>query len=294
MLATLLVFLVIASVIFSVIVIGVVWDVAFHDHPEKRDQLKWLRAWLPPFPSGKALRDWAVNRAVHSVAKRIEEGRDATLPKRLAEDIEAGASRAMTPHVAADEPERKMACPDGGQGVIGLSVPEVLAIADDLRRNLSRSEVRRIRDLAAENAGKSASLAVDQVAALRLPCPLQGPDHVCCTFPTRPLMCRPLHAVVLGGSPPLETESSEDSYARAVGEGIASGLKLGLQVAGLDAKRYELNSALARALDTPDAAQRWAKGDDVFAGCLTMPHHFAATAPTQNPLPKEDTSCFAI
>lgn len=296
MLAILLILLAITSVVIVAIVIGVVWDVMFHDHPELRDRLKWLRGWLPPFLSGEALRNWAANVTAWRVAKRVEEGRDASLPERLVQDIEPGASRAMAPHVEAVEHEPQVPCPEEGQGVIGLTAPEVLAIADDLRRNCSRSQVRQIRDLAAENARKSASLSMDQVAALRLACPIQGADRVCMTYPRRPLACRPLHAVTSAGNPPnpLDEKSSPDSFAKSVGEGVASGLTLGLQAHGLDAKRYELNSALARALDTPDAAERWANGDDVFADCVTLPRPLSSTTPTQKMVTKEDSSCFAI
>lgn len=296
MLAILLIVLAIVFVVIVVIAVGIVWDVASHDHPEPSARLKWVRSWLPPFLSGEALRNWAFKATVTRVAKRVEEGRDATLPERLAQDIESGASRAMAPHVEAVEHEPQVPCPEEGQGVIGLTAPEVLAIADDLRRNLSRSKVRQIRDLAAENALKSASLSMDQVAELGLSCPLQGADRVCCTFPRRPLACRPLHAFTLGGSPPnsVDAKSSPDSFAKSVGEGVASGLTLGLQIHGLDAKRYELNSALVRALDTPDAADRWAKGDDVFADCVTLPRRMPSTTPTQKIVTQEDSSCFAI
>ena len=37
-----------------------------------------------------------------------------------------------------------------------------------------------------------------------------------------------------------------------------------LKSAGLDANIYELNSAVATALEISDAAERWARGDDVF------------------------------
>jgi hypothetical protein len=40
-----------------------------------------------------------------------------------------------------------------------------------------------------------------------------------------------------------------------------------LKQARLDNTSYELHSVLQRALDTPDAAQRWVQGEDVFAGC---------------------------
>ena len=53
----------------------------------------------------------------------------------------------------------------------------------------------------------------------------------------------------------------------AIGEGVSDGLAHGLENAGLDASKYELHSALVTALDTPDAAVRWAAGDDLFGSC---------------------------
>ena len=41
-----------------------------------------------------------------------------------------------------------------------------------------------------------------------------------------------------------------------------------LKSAGLDANIYELNSAVATALEIPDAAERWARGEDVFRKTL--------------------------
>jgi hypothetical protein len=46
------------------------------------------------------------------------------------------------------------------------------------------------------------------------------------------------------------------------------GVTRALKSAGLDANIYELNSALAAALETPDAAERWARGEQVFQNPL--------------------------
>jgi hypothetical protein len=51
------------------------------------------------------------------------------------------------------------------------------------------------------------------------------------------------------------------------GRGAQTGLCVGTFRLGLGAKMYELRSAVLRALDTPDAEERWARGEDVFAGC---------------------------
>ncbi len=58
-----------------------------------------------------------------------------------------------------------------------------------------------------------------------------------------------------------------DHHAYRVGQGVRSGLSSGLEAAGLDGNHYELNSVLGMVLDTPDAAKRWACGEDVFGDC---------------------------
>jgi hypothetical protein len=64
---------------------------------------------------------------------------------------------------------------------------------------------------------------------------------------------------------------ARSSHARLVAEGVEEGIVRALEEAGLDGKVYELNSALAVALDMPDVAERWAAGEDVFATCLPSP-----------------------
>ncbi|MSU64100.1 MAG: hypothetical protein EXS31_17185 [Pedosphaera sp.] len=181
--------------------------------------------------------------------------------------------RAMLPTAGPSELERIMACPEAGQGMVGVTAPEALSIAACLRKNRSRAEQQRIYELAVENAKKVAARVPGESDGAPLPCALHGHDHVCCAYGSRPLHCRPLHAIsiakAIGGNnvPPSGSETAtpdELGHERTVSEGIEMGLTRALESAGLDAKIYELNNALATALETPDAAERWAKGENVF------------------------------
>ncbi len=60
------------------------------------------------------------------------------------------------------------------------------------------------------------------------------------------------------------------ALARQVGEGMLAELSGALGRAQLDPRVYELNSALAVALDAPFASRRWASGEPIFAGCTTL------------------------
>jgi len=48
---------------------------------------------------------------------------------------------------------------------------------------------------------------------------------------------------------------------------VAYGVTEGLRQSRLDGQSYELHSLLQRVLETPQAAQRWTQGEQVFAGC---------------------------
>lgn len=228
--------------------------------------------WLPPFIRGEALRNWAATNAEELTRKRLAEERTGKTAARLAADVEKEAMHAMLPLAEPPELEQIVACPEAGQGVVGVTAPEALAIVDYLRKNLSRDEQRRIHEQAVENAKRFASQTPGESTGAPLPCPLQGPDHVCCVYAARPLRCRVLHAISVAhemagrkvpaaGTP---AEADEKGYEQTVAEGVEIGVTRALNAAGLSAEIYELNSALATALEIPDAAERWAKGENVF------------------------------
>jgi hypothetical protein len=231
--------------------------------------------WRPPFIHGDSLRAWAAAAAERIASKHLLGERTAATPAQLAAEIEDGAAQAMLPLARQAELERVVACPESGQAAIGLTAPEALAIADYLRAHLPRAERERIRALAAENAQKLAQMRQGELTPAALPCPLASEDNVCCAYAVRPLRCRPLHAITIAKSMEsraaecdgADAETRHDRYEYAVEQGIETGLSHALDAAGLDSQVYELNGALAVALGTPHAAERWANGEHVFQDC---------------------------
>lgn len=270
MLASFLIIGVSLFVVF-IVVAALLWrDVgAYADRPEaERCQEVWT--WRPPFVRGGVLLNWATETTRRIVGEGLAGRRNATTAFKLAEVLEEGATRAMLPLVSAREVGCPVRCPDEGQGMIGVTAPEVLQVADMIRRTKSRAETKRIHDLALENSKKVADLDHAHFDGAETPCPLAGDNHLCRVYAARPLHCRPLHAAAIAERLGLEIDGhgpAEANLAQTVQQGVAAGLMSGLESAGLDARLYELNSALVTALDTPDAAARWAKGEDVFAGC---------------------------
>ena len=183
--------------------------------------------------------------------------------------------QAMLPTAGTTDLKRVIACPETGQGMVGVTAPEALAIAAYLRQNRPQAEQQRILNLAVENTRKIASRLRVEGDMPPLPCPLHGQNDVCCVYANRPLRCRPLHAIVIAKdlhckSNQLETPN-ENEHEQTVAQGIEIGLTRAMKSAGLDADIYELNRALATALESHNAAERWANGEKVFDAPL--PRH---------------------
>lgn len=266
-----LVFVVIAivAVVGVITLLATLFDMTMGAGPgivAERDRA--TRLWHPPFVRGASLRAWSRSVSETVVDAVLRRNGDASLATDLVAELDGGGSRAMLPTVSQITASRRVPCPEAGQGEVLVTAPEAIGIAEHLRRRLSKWEVQRIRDHAARNTEVIAEGGADPDS---LPCALQGEDCVCRSYEVRPVGCRPLHAAAIAGAVGLGGPAMEDgdpgweAHAEEVGRGLTEGLTRGLERAGLDAERYELNGALVVALDTPDASARWARGEDVFA-----------------------------
>ncbi|HZL89596.1 MAG TPA: hypothetical protein VFB96_14625, partial [Pirellulaceae bacterium] len=192
-------------------------------------------------------------------------------PLDLAHDVEDFTSEVVEESLRAELAAHGNRCQQRSRELIGVTVPETLAIVDDLKRILSPSEQRKILKRAKSNEQRLAGAAVRQEATVELPtCPLLAASGCCLTDDSRPIQCRcgcSLCAVTAGATEEDADRPEGAAFAADVGAGVAEGLSDGLASAGWDGRRYELNSALARALELPDAAARWSRGESVFETC---------------------------
>jgi hypothetical protein len=248
--------------------------------------------WLPPFIRGEALRDWTATTTEQMAQQRLAGPQSAGEVIQLAADLEEGAMRAMLPFTDSAELTRVIACPEAGQGLVGVTAPEAIAIARYIRSHLKWAEQKRILELAIENTRKMASNSPAENDPLALRCPLQGSDCVCCVYAVRPLRCRPLHALAIAratsnGRAVSNAEPGEPiegcRHIYAVADGVEAGLTGAMRSAQLSADVYELNSALANLLPLPDAAERWVRGEDVFAGCTPVANAVRISAQSSHP-----------
>jgi len=158
---------------------------------------------------------------------------------------------------------------------VTVSPPELFAVADYLRKHYDESELTEVRKRLDDNAALAGSMTRDAYIAGNIPCALLTDDGRCRVHPVRPLCCAGFLSTSRAkcdaefrrvvGRDPVPT----DNHAMAAGLGVSFGLKEACQKAGRDGEFYELNHALSRVLDTPDAAEQWARGDPVLKGCPT-------------------------
>ena len=228
------------------------------------------RRWRPPYVSGAPLRDWAraVSRGV--VREAVADSEASGAPARIAEGLSPVMRQAMLPDAPADARAREVPCSALGQGTVGVTAPEAIALAEWLRARLTAEELQALEE--------DVTVCDEWIAngATSAPCALQGPDQVCLAYEAQPFACRPTLATRLAlqlredSGVPDGARAFADVHAETVAQGVLDGLREGLEQAGLDATVYELHSALRRALGRTDAAQAWADGEDLFAGCRRL------------------------
>lgn len=260
--------LAIATGIASVFLLGMIYDVAFGRGAEVvAAREAEARRWTPPFVTGRDLFQWARSIATVSVEEVLDRGPGASTAMDIVRQLDGGVARAMLPGVAPREASRPVACPEEGQGRIGVTPPEAIVLAESLRATLEDDEL--------ESLGKKVSTYGEWIAVGRssTPCALQEDGCLCAAYDVRPMACRPCLAERAAARFPRARQHAAAGpdlvldHTLPVGLGVVEGLTLGLERAGLDGNRYELHSALQRALACPDAGARWAAGEPVFLGC---------------------------
>lgn len=228
--------------------------------------------WNPQLLRGDRLQQWAAATAEMTAAMMLAGPRDETTASCLAESICDGASRAMDGSPQKLCRECQPGCPGCCHVMIGVTPPEVIAISDYIHRELPDREAE-VRSRAGRNSDATATLDHHQYADAKVPCPLLDDAGNCSAYPRRPLRCRAWCSLSVdrcrecyAGSL-VHDRLPIDAHAYTVGAGAVQGLSAGIQASGLDGEVYELNSALAAALDQPHVAADWAAGRDVFSSC---------------------------
>jgi Fe-S-cluster containining protein len=140
---------------------------------------------------------------------------------------------------------------------------EVFGVVDFLKAQLDPASFAAFRDRVADTARRLVGLPRAQVLATNLPCPVLV-DGRCSAYAARPFNCRAYHSLDRDACQqsfdnPADTTLNHPQYGAVarVHEGVQAGHVAGLADAGFDSKQYELVTALAEALDDPQARERF-------------------------------------
>lgn len=173
-------------------------------------------------------------------------------------------------------PNARVACGEGCSSCcetyVSVSIPEAIAIASHVTTQDTGQKrgdlLRRLRELATARRG----LAWDHIKVA--PCAFLV-DRRCSIYAARPIPCRRYHAldssaacdayVLKGGGPLGDDIATVDKRRMDAVKAVAIELAEACRELKLESARVELSAAVLLLLEKPDTAERWLRGDRVFA-----------------------------
>jgi len=171
---------------------------------------------------------------------------------------------------------REIACRAGCSyccnGYVSATAPQVFAAAHAIRAEPARAGEIAARVAAANRVTRG--LDWDARCRARNPCPMLE-QNLCGIYASRPLACRgfayfSLPACVRSFEQQTDDVPIPPAYAQ-LRSALESALRAGLKATGFGWRSYELNHALAVALETPDAEAAWLAGEPVLAAVALDP-----------------------
>lgn len=147
---------------------------------------------------------------------------------------------------------------------VSVTIPEALRLADAMRAKPEKTA--RVKDAATQ----SAEIPQLEREVRRVVCPMLE-DKACSEYAPRPLVCRAVLSKSLETCLRIFEENSGETMNFADNTTDIRGyvvimMQAALDLAGLPPVHYEMNQALAIALENPDAEERWLGGENLFAG----------------------------
>ncbi len=219
---------------------------------------------MPPLPPARSIEE----RQASAVLRILDD--DPTIGKIV--EIASNAVERLARVAGADACAiPKPACAKGCSFCchlvnIAVAIPEVVAIAEYLKRNARPGEVKALRQRINSDMEWMHEASREELYAIRRPCPLLV-DDCCSVYEVRPLACR--------GWNSLDVDKCEEDFhhpernvetqvSLPMLEGatkVRQGLYRGLGRAGLQHDRVDFIAALKLALDQADAVRQWLDGE---------------------------------
>jgi hypothetical protein len=160
--------------------------------------------------------------------------------------------------------------------LVSVAAPEALVIAEYLRATLSAEALVGVMDRLAALDAVTHALPAQERFNQRRPCALLV-DNRCSIYPVRPILCRGWTSYDAAQCEQALRQAEDNlpvdnhPQIRQVAADLEQELLAATRDAGLPTRQLELTAALRVALETPDAAERWAHGEDVFKTALETP-----------------------
>lgn len=228
-------------------------------------------AWQPPLIHGPDLFAWARGNAAQVTRQWLQNPHAGDTVELLAEELRAGTDTALERSREAPPawaPEEKCYSRNA------LTPLEAIEIATHLRWTLSPREVQGVAERAAQNRVRAHGLDRQAYQQAHIACPLRAAHGGCLLTGAEPLQCRVgcqlEHSAGTSGQERPADELTAAGRARMIALGVEQGFSDAAESLRLEGGRCEFNAALATALGDPDAAERWSKGERLFADCARI------------------------
>jgi Fe-S-cluster containining protein len=201
----------------------------------------------------------------------LQKGRTPLQVIAVADQANVIAEEALRKAATIQRPPT-LACQEGCDWCcsldVGTTVPEVIRIADYLRKNFSEEELGRLRERLARRAAHHRERQTIRRGEPRQPCALLI-NRRCSVYPVRPLTCRGSNSTNAKMCERFLTEPKTvlPMYApqHRISVFVLDGMRAGVGEAGLKGDLLELSAALCIALEQLDATERWLAGEPMFA-----------------------------
>jgi Fe-S-cluster containining protein len=156
---------------------------------------------------------------------------------------------------------------------VDVTVPEALVLARHIRLTWTEAAIESLRARLTARREETRGETKAARPGRRLPCTLLGEGGKCSVYAARPLACRAwtsfdAQACEDGVTRP-ELPIPTDEMRLLIHNGVQDGLWMGLRDAGHRIEILDLAAALLIVLTESDAAERWGRGNAVFAGAST-------------------------
>jgi len=193
---------------------------------------------------------------------------------RVIELVEDARSR-LTALIAPILAETSVGCRPGCAWCCHLylvmaSIPEILMIAEHLRRSLSKTELEEVRQRVTATLARRRKQSGFRPTVPFIPCPLLADDR-CSIYEVRPLVCQAWYSADVSRCQQPDGGLTTNQDIMQLFASVYDGLLAALADHRLECREVELVLALEIALNTPDVIPRWLASELLFAAAAAPP-----------------------